>query len=124
MATGPSIRAALARLRIAALPSRALEPERPIFSRTRRRFQLTRLTHELIQSKPPPLAELLASRTPLGMSFSDRLSRLRISLPVLKYGSAFAGTNTAAPDRGLRPLRALYRFVENAPKPRSSTRSP
>jgi hypothetical protein len=48
----------------------------------------------------------------LGTSFFDRFSRLRIFLPVLKYGSAFAGTNTAAPDRGLRPLRALYRFVE------------
>src|SRR5262249_5345579 len=37
-----------------------------------------------------------------------------------KSGRAFAETNTAAPVRGLSPLRALRRFTKNAPKPRSS----
>src|SRR5580692_8422628 len=53
-----------------------------------------------------------------------RLSRSRISLPVLKNGTHFWSTATWAPVRGLRPVRAGRCFTENAPKPRSSTRSP
>src|SRR6202030_1947049 len=54
----------------------------------------------------------------------ERLSRSRISLPVLKNGTHFWSTATWAPVRGLRPVRAGRCFTENAPKPRSSTRSP
>src|SRR5215211_1963254 len=46
------------------------------------------------------------------------LRRMRISLPVLNTGITFSDTDTVSPVRGLRPL------IENAPKPRSSTRSP
>src|SRR5580704_4243873 len=55
---------------------------------------------------------------------TGRLSRSRISLPVLKNGTDFWSTETWAPVRGLRPERAGRCFTENAPKPRSSTRSP
>src|ERR1700704_1600979 len=55
---------------------------------------------------------------------SDRLRRSRISLPVLKKGTYFWSTETSAPVRGLRPVRAGRFFTEKAPKPRSSTRSP
>src|ERR1700684_3514235 len=55
---------------------------------------------------------------------SERLSRSRISLPVLKNGTHFWSTATWAPVRGLRPVRAGRCFTENAPKPRSSTLSP
>src|SRR5690349_10272656 len=51
-------------------------------------------------------------------------SRSRISLPVLKNGTDFCATETWAPVRGLRPVRAGRFFTEKAPKPRSSTRSP
>ena len=51
-------------------------------------------------------------------------SRSRISLPVLKNGTDFSSTETCAPVRGLRPVRAGRFFTEKAPKPRSSTRSP
>ncbi len=51
-------------------------------------------------------------------------SRSRISLPVLKNGTDFCATETCAPVRGLRPVRAGRFFTEKAPKPRSSTRSP
>src|SRR6476661_6001668 len=51
-------------------------------------------------------------------------NRSRISLPVLKNGTDFCATETWAPVRGLRPVRAGRFFTENAPKPRSSTRSP
>src|SRR5277367_2813508 len=53
-----------------------------------------------------------------------RLSRSRISLPVLKKGTNFSVTGTLSPVRGLRPVRACRCLVENAPNPRSSTRSP
>src|SRR5215204_691463 len=53
-----------------------------------------------------------------------RLRRSRISLPVLKNGTAFFSTDTWAPVRGLRPVRAGRFLTENAPKPRNSTRSP
>jgi hypothetical protein len=36
----------------------------------------------------------------------SRLSRARISFPVLKNGMAFCATRTSVPVRGLRPLRA------------------
>ena len=52
------------------------------------------------------------------------LSRLCISFPVLKEGTAFCATGTSAPVRGLRPWRAPRSLAENTPKPRSSTRSP
>src|SRR4029079_18232191 len=52
------------------------------------------------------------------------LSRSRISLPVLKNGTDFCATETCAPVRGLRPVRAGRFFTEKAPKPRNSTRSP
>src|SRR5262249_15640241 len=55
---------------------------------------------------------------------SSRLSRSRISLPVLKNGTYFWSTDTCAPVRGLRPVRAGRFVTEKAPKPRSSTRSP
>jgi len=51
------------------------------------------------------------------------LRRSRISLPVLKYGTDFWSTMTYAPVRGLRPVRARRYLTENAPNPRSSTRS-
>ena len=51
-------------------------------------------------------------------------SRSRISLPVLKNGTFFCSTETLAPVRGLRPVRAGRFLTEKAPKPRSSTRSP
>jgi len=54
----------------------------------------------------------------------SRLSRARISFPVLKKGTAFFETWTATPVRGLRPVCAARILAENAPKPRSSTRSP
>src|SRR6266545_623626 len=53
-----------------------------------------------------------------------RLRRSRISLPGLKNGTDFFSTETWAPVRGLRPVRAGRFFTEKAPKPRSSTRSP
>src|SRR5690606_17138687 len=53
-----------------------------------------------------------------------RFSFWRNSLPVLKKGTNFSATSTAAPVRGLRPVREGRRFTENAPKPRNSTRSP
>src|SRR6516225_7308479 len=53
----------------------------------------------------------------------SRLSRARISFPVLKVGIAFFATVTAAPVRGLRPVRAPRSLAEKTPKPRSSTRS-
>jgi hypothetical protein len=46
-------------------------------------------------------------------------SRSRISLPVLKNGTDFLSTETCAPVRGLRPVRAGRCFTENAPKPRN-----
>jgi hypothetical protein len=52
------------------------------------------------------------------------LSRRRISLPVLKTGTAFSDTATRSPVFGLRPVRAPRFFTANVPKPRSSTRSP
>jgi hypothetical protein len=52
------------------------------------------------------------------------LSRARISFPVLKKGRALFATATAAPVRGLRPVRASRSLTEKAPNPRSSTRSP
>jgi hypothetical protein len=55
---------------------------------------------------------------------SERLSRWRISLPVLKYGTAFFSTETVTPVRGLWPMRAGRRLTEKVPNPRSSTRSP
>ena len=54
----------------------------------------------------------------------SRLSRARISFPVLKAGIALFEIWTATPVRGLRPVRAPRILAENAPKPRSSTRSP
>src|SRR5437660_2261899 len=54
----------------------------------------------------------------------SRLSRSRISLPVLKNGTLLRSTETWAPVRGLRPVRAGRCLTEKAPKPRSSTRSP
>jgi hypothetical protein len=51
------------------------------------------------------------------------LRRWFISLPVLKYGMNFSVTTTAAPERGLRPVRAPRLRAENTPKPRISTRS-
>src|SRR5262249_8223078 len=59
-----------------------------------------------------------------GVDGCERLSRSRISLPVLKNGADFFSTETCAPVRGLRPVRAGRFFTEKAPKPRSSTRSP
>ena len=47
-----------------------------------------------------------------------------MSFPVLKNGTYFSETITCSPVRGLRPVRAGRFFTENAPKPRSSTRSP
>src|SRR5262245_40248091 len=55
---------------------------------------------------------------------AGRFRRSRISLPVLKNGTDFFSTETWAPVRGLRPMRAGRFFTEKAPKPRSSTRSP
>ena len=54
----------------------------------------------------------------------SRLSRARISFPVLKWGIAFFATATTSPVRGLRPVWASRSLTEKAPKPRSSTRSP
>ena len=51
-------------------------------------------------------------------------SRSRISLPVLKNGTDFCSTETWAPVRGLRPVRAGRCLTEKAPNPRNSTRSP
>src|SRR5690606_39658014 len=51
-------------------------------------------------------------------------SRSRSSLPLLKKGTALAGTSTVSPVRGLRPVRAGRLRTEKAPKPRSSTRPP
>ena len=63
-----------------------------------------------------------------GTSHLDRrpglFSRSRISLPVLKNGTDFWSTETWAPVRGLRPVRAGRCLTEKAPKPRNSTRSP
>ena len=42
----------------------------------------------------------------------------------LRAGMNFSDTETAAPVRGLRPMRAPRCLTEKAPKPRSSTRSP
>src|SRR5579884_4089641 len=52
------------------------------------------------------------------------LRRSRNCLPVLKNGMCFSATLTLSPVRGLRPMRASRRLTENAPNPRSSTRSP
>src|SRR6516165_10051900 len=54
----------------------------------------------------------------------SRLSRARISFPVLKAGIALFESWTATPVRGLRPVRAARILAEKAPNPRSSTRSP
>ena len=51
------------------------------------------------------------------------LSRLPISLLGLKTGTLFSGTSTLTPLFGFRPMRPALCFTENAPKPRSSTRS-
>ena len=45
-------------------------------------------------------------------------------MPVLKNGTDFCSTETWAPVRGLRPVRAGRCLTEKAPKPRNSTRSP
>jgi hypothetical protein len=61
----------------------------------------------------------------LGISLPlSALSRLFISLPALKNGSAFSRTGTVPPVRGLRPILAFRILSENVPKPRNSTRSP
>src|SRR6202451_4742848 len=71
------------------------------------------------------LAEHTAGRSRFaGQPALERLSRSRISLPVLKNGTHFWSTATWAPVRGLRPVRGGRCLTENAPKPRSSTRSP
>ena len=59
-----------------------------------------------------------------GIRRSGLFRRWRISLPVLKNGTDFFCTDTCAPVRGLRPVRAGRVLIEKAPKPRSSTRSP
>ena len=61
---------------------------------------------------------------PAARSLAYLFSRSRISLPALKNGTYFSVTGTLVPVRGLRPTRAGRFFTENAPKPRSSTRSP
>ena len=66
----------------------------------------------------------LKSRARRRYGASVLFSRSRISLPVLKNGTDFCATETCAPVRGLRPVRAGRFFTENAPKPRNSTRSP
>ena len=45
------------------------------------------------------------------------------SLLGLKTGTLFSGTSTLTPLFGFRPMRPALSFTENAPKPRSSTRS-
>src|SRR5690606_19666578 len=52
------------------------------------------------------------------------LSRSRISLPALNWGTYFSSTSTCSPVRGLRPTLAGRFLTEKAPKPRNSTRSP
>src|SRR6476660_7308014 len=51
------------------------------------------------------------------------LSRLPISLLDLKTGTLFSGTSTLTPLCGFRPMRPALSFTENAPKPRSCSRS-
>ena len=53
-----------------------------------------------------------------------RLSLSLKSLPVLKYRAFFSGTETTAPVRGLRPIRAWRRLTEKDPNPLNSTRPP
>ena len=52
------------------------------------------------------------------------LRRTRMSFPVLNAGTTFFGTDMSFPVRGFRPVRARRTLTENAPNPRSSTRSP
>jgi hypothetical protein len=47
-------------------------------------------------------------------TLDELLSRLRNSLPVLKNGSAFAETNTAAPVKDLTKARYVDRFFLKA----------
>ena len=66
--------------------------------------------------KPLPLRPVKRTLPPL--------SRQSISLPVLKYGTAFSSTWIVSWVRGLRMMRALRCFTVKAPNLRSSTRSP
>ena len=60
-----------------------------------------------------------------GFAFDGALLRAGEPLTLqLAEGTAFAGTLTGSPVRGLRPFRASRLRTENAPKPRNSTRSP
>ena len=52
------------------------------------------------------------------------LSRTHTYLPGLNATAFLDMTSTAAPVRGLRPVRAVRYSAVNIPKPRSSTRSP
>src|ERR1700730_3461111 len=69
---------------------------------------------------PPPGAECARGRRPI----YSRLRRSRISLPVLKNGTLLRSTDTCAPVRGLRPVRAGRFLTETAAKPRHLTRPP
>jgi len=52
------------------------------------------------------------------------LTRFAKAFPHLKWGRRFAATGTSAPERGLRPVRAVLGRVENIPKSRNSTLPP
>jgi hypothetical protein len=69
---------------------------------------------------PPGLRR--AERGAADLPQPRRLIRRCIALPVLKYSTVFAATDTAWPVRRLRPIRAVCCLVPKTPKPRSSTR--
>jgi hypothetical protein len=60
----------------------------------------------------------------LSGSVGAAINFFAISFDTLNLATFFAGTRTASPVIGFRPMRALRVWTEKVPNPRSSTRSP
>jgi serine/threonine-protein kinase HipA len=107
-------------------PNIAQSADRPAISRRRASqgpgapegFQAARASADAVEKAAAEEGAALV------MPAAAAISRSRIALPGLKCTDRLAGTGTAKPLRGFRPVRASCSRVKKAPNPRSSTRPP
>ena len=103
-------------------------PAQPSAAQGRQGARNSKRRYRIIRSRPrwvrPKYRRRPARSASARRQVTCRSAGRADSLPVLKNGTFLSSTFTASPVRGLRPTRASRALTENAPKPRSSTRSP